>query len=120
MPSKQDLFGVRPPEPETLMAALKEIFPQFGNDDVVKDVEASDHGLHCAMRRFADYFGSAGTDISDRQARSLGGLLDQAVASDDVLENAVSTCFLEHLRQMDRYEVLALHLSRRVKARTTA
>src|SRR5439155_2408023 len=57
---------------------------------------------------------------SDRQVRQLAELINQAVEAPDELENAVSTCFLEHLRQVRTYKVLAPHLSTQAKRRTHA
>jgi hypothetical protein len=113
-------FGTRPPEPLQLMALLHELFPQFGNDDEIQKVQSCEHSLHYVMSSFTYYFGDRRGELSERQFLALGHLLDEAVAVDDALENAVSTCFLEHLRQIDSYKLLAPYLSERTKERTHA
>jgi hypothetical protein len=102
-----------------LLASLKGIFPQFGQEDVVEDVKgADDTGLHCVMRHFTYYFGANHTRFSERQLTALGKLLDEAVKVDDKLENAVATCMLEHLRQINAYKALSPYLSKKAKERT--
>jgi hypothetical protein len=113
-------FAVRPPTPQELSASLEAIFPEFGSEDVLHDVETADYGLHSVMRYFAEYFGAEGSNASEKQLQALGGLIDEAVAVDDQLENAVSTCMLEHLRQIKAYKILSPYLSRKAKQRTHA
>jgi hypothetical protein len=72
------------------------------------------------MLPFTAYFGANHSTFSDRQLRLLAPLLDAAVAVDDELENAVSTCFLEHLHQIRCYRVLARHLSAPARRRSRA
>lgn len=112
--SKRDRFPSRPPEPEQLLASIKAIFPEFGKGLVAQD------SLHSVMQHFAVYFGTNKNDFSERQIRLLGSLIDEAVAAEDVLENAVSTCLLEHLRQIDGYKTLSPYLSKKAKERTHA
>ncbi len=72
------------------------------------------------MRCFAEYFGAEGGAASERQLQALGGLINEAVAVDDELENAVSTCMLEHLRQIKAYKILSPYLSPKAKQKTHA
>ncbi|MBV9705260.1 MAG: hypothetical protein JO163_21260, partial [Methylobacteriaceae bacterium] len=52
-------FESRPPEPLQLMALLQEIFPGFGDDNEIQEIQdAEQHGLHCVMRIFSFYFGA--------------------------------------------------------------
>ncbi|HEV2547764.1 MAG TPA: hypothetical protein VGU20_10530 [Stellaceae bacterium] len=120
MAAQKRRFDTRPPAPRQLIAFLQEIFPNFGDDDVIREAESSDNGLHAVMRAFAGYLSARRTEPAAHQLRSLGHLLDEAVALDDRLEEAVSTCLLEHLRQIDHYKALAPYLSPRAKARTRA
>jgi hypothetical protein len=116
---KDGFFPVRPPEPMQLLASLSDIFPQFGQEDLAEDVaEAGKIGLHCAMRNFTDYFSENHREFSEHQLASLGRLLNEAVTVDDNLENAVSTCMLEHLHQINGYEILSPYLSRKARERT--
>lgn len=113
-------FAVRPPTPPELIASLQAIFPEFGSEEILHELETSDYDLHTVMHLFAEYFGTEGSTASERQLRALGGLIDEAVARDDQLENAVSTCMLEHLRQIKAYKILSPYLSRKAKQRTHA
>ncbi len=117
---KRGFFASRPPKPMELLASLTGIFPQFGNQDIVVDVADSPVGigLHCVMHHFTCYFGADLQKFSARQLTSLGQLLDEAVLVDDQLENAVSTCLLEHLRQISAYRALSPYLSKRAREKT--
>ncbi len=117
---KRGFFASRPPEPMELLASLTSIFPQFGNQDIVEDVAGSPVGigLHCVMHHFTCYFGADLQEFSESQLASLGRLLDEAVMVDDQLENAVSTCLLEHLRQISAYTAISPYLSKRAKEKT--
>jgi len=118
--AKSGYFPLRPPEPMELLASLTGIFPQFGQEDVVEDVTDSPAGvgLPCVMHNFTQYFGADHQEFSERQLTSLGQLLDEAVMVDDQLENAVSTCMLEHLRQINGYKALSPYLSKTAKEKT--
>jgi hypothetical protein len=76
--------------------------------------------LHGVMSLFAQHFGSNGGGYSERQLRSLGGWLSSAVTVPGSLENAVSTCFLEHTRQLKVNRLLAPYLSRLAKEKSHA
>jgi hypothetical protein len=52
------------------------------------------------MFEFSGQFDAAAAQRA--QLSGLASLVNQAVATTDGLENAVGTCFLEHLRQIDR------------------
>jgi hypothetical protein len=70
------------------------------------------------MHNFTQCFGADHQEFSERQLTSLGQLLDEAVMVDDQLENAVSTCMLEHLRQINGYKALSPYLSKTAKEKT--
>ena len=67
-----------------------------------------------------DFFSSARKNSSERQLKALGRLINEVVAKDDTLENAFSSCLLEHLRQIDEYKSLAPYISPKAKERTHA
>jgi hypothetical protein len=100
------------------------MFPDFVEDHTAADLEESERNgtptLHSVMIPFTQYIGGVQRTLSARQLKELGTLLNDAVELDDDLENAVSTCFLEHLRQIDGYRVLAPFLSKRAKEKTHA
>ena len=99
------------------------IVPAFGEEcteDEMREEGPSGVTLHFVMQRFAQFFGGAQSSFSQRQLAALGALISRAVENDDDLENAVSTCFLEHLRQIRGYQALAPHLTALAKRKTHA
>jgi hypothetical protein len=72
------------------------------------------------MMAFAQYFGANHRAFSAKQLRRLGEWLSASVAAGGEIENAVSTCFLEHARQLKVNRVLAPYLSRLAKGSTHA
>jgi hypothetical protein len=100
------------------------IFPEFIQDHTTQDLEASEsEGIptfHSVMMPFTQYFGTARGSITPEQLRALASLVNQAVSLDDDLENAVSTCFLEHLRQIRSFQTLAPFLSQRAREKSHA
>jgi hypothetical protein len=75
---------------------------------------------HRIMMIFAKYFAANRASFSAKQLRRLGDWLNSAVAAGGELENAVSTCFLEHVRQLKVNRMLAPYLSQAAKDRTHA
>src|SRR3954464_8693661 len=85
--------------PEGLLSALRGLFPQFGDGELLNEVETGEANLHTIMHEFSSFDFTAGTE---RQLTGLAALLRECVAERDLLENAVGTCFLEHLGQIDK------------------
>jgi len=114
----------RPQTAREVRAALVEIFPGFArdvtDDDLAEWERMSVQDPHAVMIPFTQYFGANQTTFSDRQLQALGTFLNRAVEFDDALENAVGTCFLEHLRQINGYAALSPYLSAEAKSRTRA
>ena len=100
--------------PHGLLSALRDRFPSFGDEELWVDVLGGDADLHTVMREFSSYFEAPAAEPS--QLAGLASLISQCVAVPDELENAVGTCFLEHLRQTDRCGTLWKCLSPDVKA----
>jgi hypothetical protein len=115
---------MRPGTARELWTELTEIFPDFIHDHTPEDLEESERegtpSLHSVMIPFTQYFGGAQQAASQQQLRALASLVNEAVSVDDNLENAVSTCFLEHLRQVRSYKTLAPFLSSTAKDKTHA
>ena len=94
---------MRPTSPADLRDQLIAIFPEFraewyeDDNEFIEDGRFSYHGL---MIAFSNYFSCHITEVSEQQRRALSDLFNEAVAEDDDLENAVATCFLEHMHQM--------------------
>jgi len=110
---------MRPQTAMELWTLFTEIFPDFSSYCEVEEIEP-DTTLHFVMMDFTSYFGSYCDKFSESQLRKVGNFINDAVAVDDKLENAVSTCLLEHLRQIRSYKILAPFLSRRAKDKTHA
>jgi hypothetical protein len=106
---------------ETLRDRLIHIFPDFVDHcplDQLRD-EMNPAPLHFVMRCFTEHFGARAALSSQKQLKDLGALVNDAVANhDDVIENAVSTCFLEHLQQVRGYKPLVPFLSTTAKRKT--
>lgn len=115
---------LRPGTAKELREALVAVFPGFSQNcstDDAREADASGEAtLHMVMSEFCSYYSCCQEQFSARQLGSLGDIVNDAVAVDDDLENAVATCFLEHLRQVEGYKALAPHLSSAAKARTHA
>ncbi len=112
--------------PKDTLGQLCEIFPSF-KDAWDKEGAPPDDGLvdgvyykwthHHIMSAFLDYFSVCHHSFNEQQLRQFGNWVNSAATSDDDLENAVSTCFLEHSRQVSINRVLAPYLSLRAKAK---
>ena len=89
--------------PQGLLSALRGWFPQFGDGELLNEVETGEANLHTVMREFSSFDFTSGTE---RQLTGLAALRRECVAETDLLENACGTCFLEHLRQIDKRKAL--------------
>lgn len=100
------------------------VFPGFTEYHSLEDLEDSERDeaatLHSVMFPFTQFFGGHLPTFSEKQLKVLGILLNKAVSVDDDFENAVSTCFLEHLHQIRGYKALAPYLSAVAKRKTHA
>ena len=74
--------------------------------------------VHYVMSCFTYYFGKTATMSTKKQLAALGALVNEAVSEAGVIENAVSTCFLEHLRQVRACKPLSPFLAAAAKRRT--
>jgi len=98
--------------PQELREWLVTVFPSFQKE---WDEEEDCHSLHQVFMLFAPYFGSNAQAFTEIQLTALGDLINRAVRNDDDLENAISTCFLEHLHQVNPDKVMSPHLSNQAK-----
>ena len=110
---------MRPQTAKKLWTLLTEIFPGFSVHCEVEEIQP-ETTLHFVMIDFSTYFGINRDTFTESQLRKLAQFINDAVAVDDNLENAMSTCFLEHLRQTRSYKLLAPFLSRQAKDKTHA
>jgi len=70
------------------------------------------------MTEFLTYFSTSQAQLSEKQLQQLADWINEAVSTDGDLENAVSTCFLEHMRQVRINRVLKPYLSQQAKAKS--
>jgi hypothetical protein len=63
------------------------------------------------LSEFLSYFSKVAPSATERQLRSLSELIVSASRERAALENAVDTCFLEHLRQVGVERFLRRHLA---------
>jgi hypothetical protein len=112
--------------PQETLRQLCEIFPAFHDEWAEEDAPPED-GLvdgvyyewthHAVLGAFLGYFARNHDAFTELQLRRLGDWINNAVTNYDEIENAVATCFLEHMRQVRIDRVLAPHLSRIAKGK---
>ena len=105
------------------------MFPPFAEEWALEGMPPED-GLvdsvyyewkhHHVLQVFLDYFSSNAAQFSSTQVKKLGDWLNEAVAAGGDLENAVSTCFLEHMHQVRIDGLLSPHLSNEARRRSHA
>ena len=115
--------------PQDTLRHLCEIFPSFEEWWKEEDAPPED-GLiegvyyqwthHRVMSEFLVYFGKNHQSFTEKQLERFGEWVNAAVSSNNDLENPVSTCFLEHARQVRINRVLAPYLSRQAKDKSHA
>jgi hypothetical protein len=113
--------------PADSLRALCAIFPEFErwwNEEETEDGLVD--GVHCeltnhrVLMELVDFFAKHHRSFTEKQLRSLGAWVNEAVTIDDDLGNAVTTCFLEHCRKLRLDRVLAPYLSRQSKGKSHA
>ena len=106
----------RPVTPDALIQELSRIIPAFASEWAQDYGEAeSAPNFHQVMHTFTYVFGVARPSLSSSELRSVADLVNACVSSNDDLENAVSTCFLEHLHQIEALRALWPYLSERAR-----
>jgi hypothetical protein len=107
------------PRPQETLRDLCEMFPSF--EEWWKDEQAPpEDGLvdgvyykwthHRVMFEFLEYFGQEPRVLYRETAQTVW--LNAAVSSDSELENAISTCFLEHMHQVTQPSSRAVFIAR--------
>ena len=114
-----------PSRPNTaleLWEFLSSAIPSFRDAATGEEIEYWERdplaSFHSVMMAFTDHFGESQANFSRKQIERLSEFINSSVEFDDKLENAVSTCLLEHLRQIEGYTTLAPFLSARAKMKT--
>lgn len=87
-----------------LESTLVGMFPTFAAE-LTSDADASpelgERSLHSVFSDFAPYFSRNVGSFSEKQFERFGQFLNAALQTSGQLENAVSTCFLEHANQLN-------------------
>lgn len=96
---------------------LFKVFPSFTNE---WEEDEEDFTHHAVIIRFTEYFGKGEEPFSEKQISKLAEFINDSVVNDDELENAISTCFLEHLRQIRADRRLLHYLSKLAKKKMHA
>ncbi len=76
-----------------LVAALVELFPDFEAIWAKETIRSG--SLHSVYMEFLPFI--SGVELTPKQLKKLAALLNAAVAAGADAENAVDTCFFEHL-----------------------
>jgi hypothetical protein len=100
-----------PNSPDELLEKLFVIFPDFraSYEGPLYDEPLS---YDSVLTAFTSDFGVQFHSSTDDQFRAFGALIDEAVSAGGELKHAFSTCFLEHLREVDVDRVFWPYLSR--------
>jgi hypothetical protein len=115
--------------PQDTLRQLCRLFPTFSSEWAEQGMPPED-GLvdnvyyewthHQVVNAFLNHLSASGVQFADDQFRQLGAWLNAAVEVDGALENAVSTCFLEHMHQVGLDRIISPHLSEKAKSRSHA
>jgi len=91
---------------------LINIFPSFQEE---WEENENDITLHAVLIVFTQYFGAEQEKFNKKQIKKLADFINKSVEKDDDLENAISTCFLEHLNQIESGKLMKPFLSKIAK-----
>ena len=87
-------------------------------EDRLVDGVHSELTHHRLAIEFLDFFAKNHATLTRQQVRALGGWVNEAVAVDDELGEAVASCFLRHYREQHLGRVLSPYLSAQAKAKS--
>ena len=112
---------VAPETPEGMLQQLQELLPGFDHSWEDEDQwPGLGRSFHAVSGGLTDYFKVHCPSLTQRQLAAFAVWINGMVESGGRLENAVSTCFLEHSDQLGFYKVLAPHLTALAKASARA
>jgi len=103
-----------------MLAQLQAIFPAFEHSWDADAWPGMSRTYHSVVNELTEYVPSTLKACSETQVQEFASWLNGSVLAGGDVENAVSTCFLEHSHQLKVYALLAPHLSALAKARTHA
>jgi hypothetical protein len=112
---------VAPQTPEEMLLQLQELLPGFSHSWEDEDEwQGLGHSFHSVARNLSHFFPLQCSSLTDKQLRAFADWINGMVAASGNLENAISTCFLEHSAQLSVYRSLSPHLSSLAKASARA
>jgi hypothetical protein len=112
---------VAPETPEEMLQQLQLLLPGLDHPWEEEDQwPGSGRTFHAVARDLTDYFPACCLSLTETQLRAFAAWINGMVQAGGDLENAISTCFLEHSGQMGVYKVLAPHLTALAKASARA
>jgi len=94
-----------------LATRLTAVFPAFASKRDDGPEWSDERTFHAILADFLVFFSVEAPKASERQLRELGYMLVHWSQQRGPLENAVDTCFLEHLRQVGAEKYLRRHLA---------
>jgi hypothetical protein len=103
-----------------MLAQLQEIFPGFVHEWDEDEWPGMSRTFHGVVRDITEYFVATAAACSESQLQHFASWLNGSVEAGGDIENAVSTCFLEHSHQLGFYGLLVPHLSPLAGSRTHA
>jgi len=115
--------------PQDTLRRLCELFPTFASwwegegappEDGLIDGVYYESTHHRVLAEFCDYFVENHRSFKEQQLKEFGAWIEEAILAGGEVENAVSTCFLEHVRQLRVEPLLRPYLSAQGRSRTHA
>jgi len=107
-----------PKTPSELRDRLISMFP--GYVFVRDEYDLLDFTFRARLMDFTDYYGVNNSAFTDLQIKAFASLINEAVEAGGELENAFSTCFLEHLHQVHARKPLTTFLSKMARKKLHA
>ena len=103
-----------------VLESVISIFPEFKGEWENTNPyinEDGSHSIHSVYMVLLPYVSTKKASFSERQLKQLASLINDAVTAGGDSENAISTCFLEHVHQVNFDSILKPLLSKEAKAR---
>jgi ATP/maltotriose-dependent transcriptional regulator MalT len=97
--------------PEQLLRHLSQVFPDFKLEFDELDDPSQAFTYHHLMHDFLIYWGTCARTAADSQTVELARVINESVSLGGDIENAVDTCFLEHLSQVRGLKPIEKYLS---------
>ena len=101
---------------EEVEKTLVKVFPSYASQ-LEKDKQDDEWGysLHSLFRDFLHFFSKNEGSFTEKQLKNFAEFVNESVVEKDDLENAISTCFLEHLSQVNAAKAVKPLLSSQAK-----